>query len=118
MKVYNLAIKYTVAHESAVWACAQMVIRSNPTRAVFSLLKSVILNMLRNIIAALDFTSSSLHGLGESPILASNIVTSPSTFFLVFLCLVYQKDGICRLVVECESVPSFADVFSICLCIL
>jgi hypothetical protein len=64
------------------------------------------------------YPSPSLHGLGESHVLASNIVTSPFIFFLVFVCLVYQKDGICRLVVECESVPSFADVLSICLYIL
>jgi hypothetical protein len=31
---------------------------------------------------------------GESPVPTSNIFTSPSIFFLVFLCLVYQKDGI------------------------
>jgi hypothetical protein len=52
-------------------------------------------------------SSSSLNGLGESAVPASNTVTSPSTLFLVFLCLVYLKDGICRLVVECESVVKY-----------
>jgi hypothetical protein len=58
---------------------------------------------------------SSLHRVDESPIPASNIVTSPSTFFLVFLRLVYQADDIYRLEVECEFVPAFENVFP-CIC--
>jgi hypothetical protein len=72
----------------------------------------------QNSLCLHEVSSSSIHGLGESPVPASNIVTYPFIFFLVFLCLVYQKDGICRLVVEFESVPSFTDVFSVSLYIL
>lgn len=43
-----------------------------------------------------------LHGLGELPVPASNIVTSTSTFFLALLCLVSNADDIYRLAMECE----------------
>jgi hypothetical protein len=65
-----------------------------------------------------SFISPSLHELGESPVPASNIVTSPFTFFLVFLCLVYQTDDIYRLQVQKKSVASFVRAFNICLYIL
>lgn len=63
-------------------------------------------------------SSSSLHGLVESPVLAANTVTSPTIFFMVFLRPVYRTGGVCRLEVECESLPSFANIFSIYLYIL
>jgi hypothetical protein len=69
-------------------------------------------------VTNISSSSSSLHGLGKTPVLACNIITSPSTFFLVFLFPIYQQDIICWLVVECESLPLFADIFSICLYIL
>jgi hypothetical protein len=99
--------------------------RSLPSTCIFYLRPTTIKKESRKfpkkpVDSKRQFLSSawSLRGLGESPVPTSNIVTSPSTFFLVFRCLVYQKDGICRLVAECESVPSFADLYSICLYIL
>jgi hypothetical protein len=62
-------------------------------------------------------SSSSLHGLGESPVPASNVVVSLS-IFLVYLCLVFRMVDIYVLVVECGYVPFFADVLSIYSCIL
>jgi hypothetical protein len=62
-------------------------------------------------------SSSSLHGLGESPVPASSIV-SLSIVFLVYLCLVFQMVEIYMPVVECGYVPFFADVLSIYSCIL
>jgi hypothetical protein len=41
--------------------------------------------------------SSSFRGLGEFPAAVSNTVTSPSKFFLAFLCLIYQTEHIYRL---------------------
>jgi uncharacterized membrane protein len=66
----------------------------------------------------LESSSSKLHGLGKSPVMLYVTGTSSCTFFVVFLCLVYQKDGIRKHVVGFQSVPSFADVFSICIYIV
>jgi hypothetical protein len=63
-------------------------------------------------------SSSSLHGLVESPIPASSIVVSLSIFFLVYLCLVFRMVDIYMPVVECGYVPFFADALSIYSCIL
>jgi hypothetical protein len=52
-------------------------------------------------------SSSSLHGLGESPVPASSIVVSLSIVFLVFLCLVFRMVDIYMPVVECGYVPFF-----------
>jgi hypothetical protein len=62
--------------------------------------------------------SSSLHGLGESPLPASSIVESLSIFFLVYLRLHFRMVDIYKPVVECGYVPFFADVLSIDYCIL
>jgi hypothetical protein len=58
-------------------------------------------------------SSSSLHGLGVSPVPASNVVVSLSIFFLVYLCLIFRMVDIYMPVVECGCVPFFADVLSI-----
>jgi hypothetical protein len=63
-------------------------------------------------------SSSSLHGLGESPVPSSSIIVSLSIVFLVYLCLVFRMVDIYMPVVECGYVPFFADVFSIYSCIL
>jgi hypothetical protein len=63
-------------------------------------------------------SSSSLHGLGESPFPASSIVVSLSIVFLVYLCLVSRMVDMYMPVVECGYVPFFADVLSIYSCIL
>jgi hypothetical protein len=65
-----------------------------------------------------SLASSSLHGLGESPVPASSVVVCLSIFFLVFLCLVFRIVHIYMPVVECGYVPFFADVLSIYSCIL
>jgi hypothetical protein len=59
-----------------------------------------------------SITSSSLHGLGESPVLASSIVVPLSIVFLVYLCLIFWMVDIYMPVVECGYVPFFADVLS------
>jgi hypothetical protein len=61
--------------------------------------------------------SSSLYGLGESPVPASSIVFL-SIVFLVCLCVVFLMVDIYMPVVECVYVPFFADVLSIYSCIL
>jgi hypothetical protein len=63
-------------------------------------------------------SSSSLHGLGESPVPASSTVVSLSIVFLVYLCFVFRMVDIYMPVVECGCVPFFADVFYIYSCIL
>jgi hypothetical protein len=63
-------------------------------------------------------SSSSLHGLGESPVPACSIVVSLSIVFLVYLCLVFRMVVIDMPVVECGYVPFFADVLSIYFCTL
>jgi hypothetical protein len=63
-------------------------------------------------------SSSSLDGLGESPVPPSSIVASLSIVFLVYLCLVFRMVDIYMPVVECGYVPFFADVLSICSFIL
>jgi hypothetical protein len=62
--------------------------------------------------------SSSLHGLGESPVPASSIVVSLSIVFLVYLCLFFRMIDIYMPVVECRYVTFFADVLSIYSCII
>jgi hypothetical protein len=69
---------------------------------------------LLNLITSIS-SSSSLHGLGESPVPASSIVVS--IFFLFYLCLVFRMVDI-YMPVECGYVPFFADVLSIYSCIL
>jgi hypothetical protein len=64
-----------------------------------------------------SFFSSSLHGLGESPVLASSTVVS-LLVFLVYLCLVFRMVDIYMPVVECGYVLFFADVLYIFSCIL
>jgi hypothetical protein len=63
-------------------------------------------------------SSSSRHGLGESPVPACSIVVSLSIVFFVYLCLVFRTVDIYMPVVECGYVPFFADVLSIYSCIL
>jgi hypothetical protein len=58
-------------------------------------------------------SSSSLHGLGESPVPASSMVVSLSIVFLVYLCLVFRMIYSYMPVVECGYVPFFANVLSI-----
>jgi hypothetical protein len=57
-------------------------------------------------------SSSSLHGLGESPVPAFSVVVSLSIFFLVYLCLFLRVVDIYMPVVECGYVPFFA-VYSV-----
>jgi hypothetical protein len=63
-------------------------------------------------------SSSSLHGLGESPLPASSIVLTLSISFLVYLCLVFRMVDIYMPVEQCGYVSFFADVFSIYSCVL
>jgi hypothetical protein len=53
-------------------------------------------------------SSSSLHGLGESPVPASSVVVTLYIFFLVYLCLIFRMVDIYMPVVECGYVPFFA----------
>jgi hypothetical protein len=74
--------------------------------------------LIYNVAFFVSFCTSLLLGLGESPVPASNTVTSPSTF-LAALRLIYQTEDIYRFQEQCQSVPSFANVlFSISFYIL
>jgi hypothetical protein len=70
------------------------------------------------VLISVARSSSSLNGLGESPVPACSIVVSFSIVFLVYLCLVFWMVDIYMPVVECRYVPFFADVLSIYSCIL
>jgi hypothetical protein len=109
-------VQYNVNKEASEWSCTVLAwngshmghfLRDTRARLHSHAENSSVTTKQRKLLSS----SSSLHGLGEFPILAPSIVVSFSIVFLVYLCVVFRMDDTYLPVVECGMFHSLQMCF-------
>jgi hypothetical protein len=79
-----------VNHSATMFGCKHRIVFNFIFVSFVALITTVSAWISRLFRCYILSSSSSLYGLGESPVPASNIVVSLSVLFLIYLCLVFR----------------------------